>query len=125
MPLEIISLEDQKTMAKHEVKERLYLTEDKTRLVPEGDPDARFLYAAAGRRIPEAEARRFGLLDEPAPSSTDTVDADVYDDVASTPTDDDDGEEATDRHVCDVCGKVCRSEIGLRSHQTAKHPDGQ
>lgn len=45
----------------YEVKERLALTEDE-RLVPEEDPEARWLYAIPGQEIPLAEAERYGLV---------------------------------------------------------------
>jgi hypothetical protein len=42
--------------------ERLYRTED-DRIVPEGDPAARWLFAGAGAEIPAADAARYGLID--------------------------------------------------------------
>lgn len=42
------------------VNERLCLTDD-DRLVPEGHPDARWLFAVPGREIPFAEAVKYGL----------------------------------------------------------------
>lgn len=49
-------------MEKYVVKERLCLTED-GRAVPEDDPDARWLYAIPGAKIPLEEAQRYGLID--------------------------------------------------------------
>lgn len=46
------------------VDRRLYLTADKKRVVGEGDPGAAFLYAAVGDELNDADARRYGLLDE-------------------------------------------------------------
>lgn len=46
---------------------RLYLVEDKSRVVEEGDPDARWLLCAAGGEVPHALAERYGLLGSPAP----------------------------------------------------------
>ena len=43
--------------------ERLWLTADRKRLVPEGDPAAATLYAAPGHEVPDADAERFGLKD--------------------------------------------------------------
>jgi len=40
---------------------RLCRTED-DRLVPDSDPDARWLYCTPGTAIPRAEAERYGLL---------------------------------------------------------------
>ncbi|MDA2936830.1 hypothetical protein MYX75_01020 [Acidobacteria bacterium AH-259-A15] len=49
-------------------EERMYLTADKSELVPEGDEKAAFLYATPGTRIPEAAAVKFGLeLPRPEP----------------------------------------------------------
>lgn len=45
-------------MAMHKVKERLYYTADQSRVVEEGDPEAAFLYAAAGTEVPEDEYKR-------------------------------------------------------------------
>jgi len=46
--------------------QRLYRTED-DRIVPEGDPDARWLFAAAGTEISAADAAKYGLgTTEPA-----------------------------------------------------------
>jgi hypothetical protein len=45
---------------------RLCLTED-NRLVPDTDPDARWLYCVPGVPIKRADAERYGLLDEPEP----------------------------------------------------------
>jgi enoyl-CoA hydratase/carnithine racemase len=46
---------------------RLWLTADCDRVVPEGDPDAAFLFAIPGRSVPRAEALRYGLIqDAPA-----------------------------------------------------------
>ncbi|NJP24454.1 hypothetical protein FLW53_09580 [Microbispora sp. SCL1-1] len=51
---------------------RLCRTED-DRLVPDSDPDARWLYCTPGTPIPRAEAERYGLLkaqaDEPEPDA--------------------------------------------------------
>lgn len=46
------------------VKERLALTAD-DRLVPEGHPDARWLYAVPGRMIPYRDALKYGLVKSP------------------------------------------------------------
>ena len=45
---------------------RLCLTED-DRVVPDTDPDARWLYCVPGVPIKRADAERYGLLDEPEP----------------------------------------------------------
>lgn len=45
---------------------RLCLTED-DRLVPDTDPDARWLFCVPGAAIKRSDAERYGLLDAPAP----------------------------------------------------------
>ncbi len=42
-------------------QERMFLTADRSRVVPEGDPEAASLYAAPGHRIPAAAAEQFDL----------------------------------------------------------------
>jgi hypothetical protein len=46
--------------------ERLYLNADKSKVVKEGDPDARFLLVAEGGEITDDEAREYGLMGEHA-----------------------------------------------------------
>mgnify|MGYP001581696603 CR=1 FL=1 len=43
-------------------RQRLWLTAEGDRLVPDGDPDAASLFVAAGHRISRQDAERFGLL---------------------------------------------------------------
>lgn len=45
------------------VDRHLYLTEDKSRVVEEGDAEARFLWAAPGRQVPMAQAILLGAVD--------------------------------------------------------------
>lgn len=40
---------------------RLWLTEDKKKVVEEGDPSAAFLWAIPGHKVTEAAAEQFGL----------------------------------------------------------------
>lgn len=44
------------------VDRHLYLTEDKSRVVEEGDPDGRWLWAAPGRQVPMAQAKLLGAI---------------------------------------------------------------
>ena len=44
----------------------LYLTADKSTVVQEDDPRARYLLVASGGQLPEDEARKWGLLSEKA-----------------------------------------------------------
>lgn len=55
-------------MAKYISKGRYYLTVDKRRVVPEGDPAAAFLYVTEGREVDQDEAKRLGLLDLDQPA---------------------------------------------------------
>lgn len=48
------------------VGEHLYLTEDRGRVVPEGDPAGRWLWASPGTEVPRSEAVRLGAIQEPA-----------------------------------------------------------
>jgi len=43
--------------------ERLWFNDDKSKLLPEGHPQAASLYAAIGHEIPDETAERFGLED--------------------------------------------------------------
>ena len=53
---------------------RLWLTADRSRVVPEGDPAAAFLFAIPGRAVSRAEALRYGLIeDAPAPAVKERV----------------------------------------------------
>lgn len=45
----------------------MYLTEDRERAVPEGDPGARFLLCTPGDEMLRADALRYGLLAAPEP----------------------------------------------------------
>ncbi|MEZ5790501.1 MAG: hypothetical protein R3D34_06830 [Nitratireductor sp.] len=45
-----------------QAKERLWLTADQARVVPEGHKDAATLYAAVGDEIPASAAERYGIV---------------------------------------------------------------
>ena len=57
-----LSLNQQEPSDDYIATARLWLTEDRSRVVPEGDPAARFLYAIPGRAVPRAEALKYGLI---------------------------------------------------------------
>lgn len=44
------------------VDRRMYLTEDRDRAVPDGDPEARFLLCVPGGEMLRADAVRYGVL---------------------------------------------------------------
>ncbi len=48
---------------------RLALTEDKSRVVPEESPAARWLWCTPGNRVPMAEAIRLGAVADEAPAA--------------------------------------------------------
>lgn len=49
---------------------RLCLTEDKSKVVPEGHPDGRWLWATEGQEVPRAEAEQLGAISpEPEPTA--------------------------------------------------------
>jgi len=56
-------------MSTVKIDRRLYLVEDKSRVVEAGDPDARWLLCPAGGEVPRADAERYGLFDEPTPEA--------------------------------------------------------
>src|ERR1051325_346078 len=64
MAIEFIKAQPQTNI--YTASERLYLTADRSRVVKDGDPDAAFLLVCAGGQLPIAEARKYGLLDEPS-----------------------------------------------------------
>lgn len=43
---------------------RLYLNADRSKVVEEGDPEAAYLFAAEGAEVPDAEAKKYGLMGE-------------------------------------------------------------
>jgi len=55
--------------------QRLYRTED-DRIVPEGDPDARWLFASAGTEISAADAAKYGLDAAAEPAAAEPASAD-------------------------------------------------
>lgn len=46
---------------------RLWLTADRDRLVPEGHPDAAFLFAGIGKRVTHEDAVKYGLIEGDRP----------------------------------------------------------
>ena len=71
MSLRVVTLRDEeeermKLEGKFYIADRrLYLTADRQFVVEEGDPDAAFLYAAIGHRIPIEFAEQHGLVKKP------------------------------------------------------------
>lgn len=48
------------------IDRHLYLTEDRDRVVAEGDPAGKSLWAAPGQQVPRREAERLGALASPS-----------------------------------------------------------
>lgn len=55
-------IEREETLQWVETGEPLWLTADRERVVAEGDPEAAFLFASAGKRISREDAERYGLV---------------------------------------------------------------
>lgn len=51
------------------VDRTLWLTADRCRVVEDGDPEAAFLLATAGKDVPDVEAARLGLLGGSRPAA--------------------------------------------------------
>lgn len=62
----ITTLGEQEKMAMWKSDRRLWLTADRSRAVPEDDPEARFLLVTEGGEISEEEAERLGLTGKKA-----------------------------------------------------------
>jgi hypothetical protein len=62
MALEIVKLSAGGQGPQHKVDRHLYLTKDKDRVVEEGDPASRWLWATPGQMVPLAEAERLGAV---------------------------------------------------------------
>jgi colicin import membrane protein len=56
----VITLLKGATGAKVVVDRRLFLNADQTKVVEEGDPEAAFLFAAAGREVLKADLKKLG-----------------------------------------------------------------
>lgn len=62
MALEFDRLRDRKAPNTMETaKVRMFLTADRSRVVGEGDPDGKILYASPGTRLPPGAVEQFGL----------------------------------------------------------------
>lgn len=62
MALEIVKLSAGGQGPQYKVDRHLYLTEGKDRVVEEGDPASRWLWATPGQMVPLAEAERLGAV---------------------------------------------------------------
>lgn len=62
MALEVVKLSAGGQGPQYKVDRHLYLTEDKDRVVEEGDPASRWLWATPGLMVPLAEAERLGAV---------------------------------------------------------------
>ena len=57
-------------VGKYTTDRRLWLTKDRERVVEEGDPEAAFLLASAGKEIDAETAARYGLGEKAAKPAT-------------------------------------------------------
>lgn len=67
------------------IDRRLYLVEDGSRVVEDGDPAARWLFCVAGGEVPRADAERYGLLDPPKPEPEPTTEPEAEDKAMPAP----------------------------------------
>lgn len=63
-----------------------YLTEDKDRVVPEGDPAARWLWATPDMDVPRTDAERLGAVPAAARAAETDVEEDTEEDVEEVET---------------------------------------
>lgn len=54
-------------MSNVKIDQRLYLVEDGSRVVEDGDPASHWLFCVAGGEVSRADAERYGLLAPPEP----------------------------------------------------------
>ena len=79
-------------MAMYTASVKLWLTEDRKRVVEDGDPEMAHLFLPAGHQIPEEEARKFGLAqsvktEKAAPPADDKAAAKPKDKSVKKPSD--------------------------------------
>ena len=63
------------------INERLWLTADQSRIVKDGDPEAAFLFIAAGNKVRLSEIKRLGGLPEAKVSFNDFVEEEEEEEV--------------------------------------------
>lgn len=83
-------------MASHVLTERTWLNRSRTRVVPAGSPQAAYLLGVAGDEIPEADAKRLGLLDTPLEAASEGADMGA---ASSPPSDEEMPEDAEAKAV--------------------------
>lgn len=83
------------------IGEHLYLTEDRSRVVKEGDPASRWLWASPGTSVPRAEALRLGAIQ---PELEVVVEAEVEENTA--PAEDPPAEQAEEKQAKQVPNKA-------------------
>jgi len=62
MGIKITYLSPEAPVKQVKVDRRLWLTQDRTRLVEDGHPEAGFLFCAAGDAVPEDEFKKYELV---------------------------------------------------------------
>ena len=74
-------------MAMYTASVKLWLTEDRKRVVEDGDPEMAHLFLPPGHQIPEEEAIKFGLVKPPNALGAEKAAAPVGDKKATKPAD--------------------------------------
>ena len=65
--------------------EKLWLTADRSRLVPDGDEEAAFLFCLPGQRVSVGDAQRYGLVEAPAELAAEAVAEPVAEEAPAEP----------------------------------------
>jgi hypothetical protein len=94
-----------------EAGEPLWLTADRSELVPEGDPEAAHLFASKGKRISRADAIHYGLLEPDEQDEADEAD---------------EGAELVDAKIDEVLAEVGddkeKARLALEAEQASGKP---
>ena len=105
----------------HTVTERLFVTADRERIVPETSSEAAFLLATPGTKLSDEDAAKYGLTTatpEPVDSSDDEdVKAEDVSENKAESVDDNKADDDEDGFPCDECDFVAKSAGGLTRHQ--------
>lgn len=65
---------------------RLYLNSDRTKIVPEGHPEARYLYCNEHKAVPKAELEKLLVKETPQRGAEEASGAHIADSEGSTPS---------------------------------------
>jgi len=111
--------------------ERLWLTADRDHVVPEGHPDAAFLFAGAGKSIRRVDAERLGLVEtdpagEEVPADDEEATVAFGGDQASDDTADeeDESEDESEEDADDGLGSLSYQELRVRAKEAGLDASG-